>query len=155
ATYLHNVLLGDFGYSYYFNQPVLALIAQRLPATLYLAFASVVMAVVIGTLLGVVSARRPNGVLSHAVTGLSLAGYAAPIFWTGLLLLLLFGRVWPVLPVSGMSDVAHPKAGLAYMLDVLTHLILPATTLALVFVAQYSRLARVNMIDVLSADYVR
>jgi peptide/nickel transport system permease protein len=155
VTYLHNVLQGDFGYSYYFNQPVLGLIAQRLPATLYLSFASVVAAVVIGTLLGVVSARRPNGVLSHAVTVLSLAGYAAPIFWTGLLLLLLFGRVWPVLPVSGMSDVVHPKAGLAYVLDVLTHLILPATTLALVFVAQYSRLARVNMIDVLSADYVR
>ncbi|ABD04843.1 Binding-protein-dependent transport systems inner membrane component [Rhodopseudomonas palustris HaA2] len=154
-TYLGNVVQGDFGYSYYFNQPVLNLIAQRLPASLYLALSSLFTAVVIGTLLGVVSARRPNGALSHVVTVLSLTGYAAPIFWTGLMLLLLFGSVWPVLPVSGMADVVNPKAGFAYALDVATHLVLPSLTLALVFIAQYSRLARVNMIDVLSADYVR
>jgi len=154
-TYLGKVLHGDFGYSYYFNQPVLSLIAQRLPATLYLAASSLIAAVLVGTLLGVISARRPNGLLSHGVTVLSLAGYAAPIFWTGLLLLLLFGSVWPILPVSGMADVVNPKTGFAYALDVATHLVLPSLTLALVFIAQYSRLARVNMIDVLSADYVR
>jgi peptide/nickel transport system permease protein len=154
-TYLGNVVHGDFGYSYYFNQPVLGLIGQRLPASLYLALSSLFTAVLIGTLLGVVSARRPNGLLSHVVTVLSLTGYAAPIFWTGLMLLLLFGSVWPVLPVSGMADVVNPKTGFAYALDVATHLVLPSLTLALVFIAQYSRLARVNMIDVLSADYVR
>jgi peptide/nickel transport system permease protein len=155
VTYLGNILGGDFGYSYYFNQPVLGLIAQRLPATLYLAFSALLLAVVVGTTLGVISARRPNGLLSHGVTVLSLAGYAAPIFWTGLMLLLLFGSVWPILPVSGMADVVNPKHGVAYLLDVLRHLVLPSVTLALVFVAQYSRLARVNMIDVLSADYIR
>ncbi|WP_322515213.1 ABC transporter permease [Rhodopseudomonas palustris] len=154
-TYLGKVAHGDFGYSYYFNQPVLGLIGQRLPASLYLALSSLLTAVVIGTLLGVVSARRPNGLLSHVVTVLSLTGYAAPIFWTGLMLLLLFGSVWPVLPVSGMADVVNPKTGFAYVRDVATHLVLPSLTLALVFIAQYSRLARVNMIDVLSADYVR
>jgi peptide/nickel transport system permease protein len=155
ATYLGHVATGDFGYSYYFNEPVLNLIGQRLPATLYLAFSALTMAVLIGTSLGVISARRPNGLLSHSVTVLSLAGYAAPIFWTGLMLLLLFGSVWPILPVTGMADVVHPKAGFAYLLDVLRHLVLPSTTLALVFIAQYSRLARVNMIDALSADYIR
>ncbi|NEW88053.1 MULTISPECIES: ABC transporter permease [Rhodopseudomonas] len=154
-TYLGKVVHGDFGYSYYFNEPVLNLILQRLPATLYLAAASLVFAVLIGTLLGVISARRPNGLLSHGVTVLSLAGHAAPIFWTGLLLLLLFGSVWPILPVSGMTDVVDRKTGIAYGLDVAKHLVLPSMTLGLVFVAQYSRLARVNMIDVLSADYVR
>ncbi|NVN87264.1 MAG: ABC transporter permease [Rhodopseudomonas sp.] len=154
-TYLHNVAGGDFGYSYYFNEPVLGLILQRLPATLYLAFSSLIAAVLVGTMLGVVSARRPNGLLSHGVTVLSLAGYAAPIFWTGLMLLLLFGSVWPILPVSGMADVVNPKTGFAYLLDVAKHLVLPSLTLALVFIAQYSRLARVNMIDVLSADYIR
>lgn len=154
-TYLGKVAHGDFGYSYYFNQPVLGLILQRLPATLYLAAASLVVAVLIGTVLGVISARRPNGLLSHGVTVLSLAGHAAPIFWTGLLLLLLFGSVWPILPVNGMTDVVNPKTGLAYAADVAKHLVLPSITLGLVFVAQYSRLARVNMIDVLSADYIR
>ncbi|MGX7743090.1 ABC transporter permease [Rhodopseudomonas parapalustris] len=154
-TYLGKVAHGDFGYSYYFNQPVLGLILQRLPATLYLAGASLVVAVLIGTVLGVISARRPNGLLSHGVTVLALAGHAAPIFWTGLLLLLLFGSVWPILPVNGMTDVVDPKTGLAYVADVAKHLVLPSVTLGLVFVAQYSRLARVNMIDVLSADYIR
>jgi peptide/nickel transport system permease protein len=155
AIYLRNVVVGDFGYSYYFNQPVLGLILQRLPATLYLAFSALLSALAIGTLLGVVSARRPNGVFSHGVTVLSLAGYAAPVFWTGLLLLLLFGSVWPILPVVGMTDVVHPRHGLGYVLDVARHLVLPSSTLALVFIAQYSRLARVNMIEALSADYVR
>ncbi|MGX9391717.1 ABC transporter permease [Nitrobacteraceae bacterium UC4446_H13] len=154
-TYLSKIASGDFGYSYYYNEPVLNLIFSRLPATVYLAVASLVLAVVIGTLLGTVSARRPNGLLSQSVNVLSLVGYAAPIFWTGLMLLLLFGSIWPILPVSGMADVVDQKTGFAYVLDVAHHLILPSVTLAIVFIAQYSRLARVNMIDVLSSDYIR
>lgn len=154
-TYMSKVVTGDFGYSYYFNEPVVSLILQRIPATLYLVIAALVMSVVIGTLLGVVSARKPNGLFSQGVTVIALAGYAAPVFWTGLMLLLLFGSVWPILPVSGMIDVVRPKTGFAHVLDVIQHLILPSTTLALVFIAQYSRLARVNMIDALTADYVR
>ncbi|MGB3866150.1 MAG: ABC transporter permease [Xanthobacteraceae bacterium] len=154
-TYLSKVISGDFGYSYYYNEPVLNLIFSRLPATIYLAVGSLLLAVVIGTLLGVVSARRPNGLLSQSVNVLSLVGYSAPIFWTGLMLLLLFGSVWPILPVSGMVDVVAQKTGFAYVLDVAHHLILPSVTLAIVFIAQYSRLARVNMIDVLSSDYIR
>lgn len=154
-TYLGKILTGDFGYSYYFNMPVLTLIAQRLPATLYLMASSLTIAVTLGTLLGVISARRPNGIFSYFVTLFSLLGYAAPVFWTGLMFLLLFGSVWPILPVVGMADVSNPEHGFAYFLDVLHHLVLPSMTLALVFMAQYSRLARVNMIDALSADYVR
>jgi peptide/nickel transport system permease protein len=154
-TYMSKVVTGDFGFSYYFNEPVVSLILQRIPATLYLVIAALVMSVVIGTLLGVVSARKPNGLFSQGVTVIALAGYAAPVFWTGLMLLLLFGSVWPILPVSGMIDVVRPKTGLAHVLDIIQHLILPSTTLALVFIAQYSRLARVNMIDALTADYVR
>jgi peptide/nickel transport system permease protein len=154
-SYLGKVATGDFGYSYYFNEPVLHLIGQRLPATLYLTAASLTIAVVIGTSLGIISARRPNGLFSHTVTIFSLIGYAAPIFWTGLMMLLLFGSVWPILPVAGMADVVNPKSGLAYVADVARHLVLPSLTLGVVFLAQYSRLARVNMIDALSADYIR
>jgi peptide/nickel transport system permease protein len=154
-TYLGKVITGDFGYSYYFNTPVLNLIAQRLPATIYLTASALVFAVVIGTFLGIISARRPNGIFSYFVTVFSLVGYAAPVFWTGLMLLLLFGSVWPILPVVGMTDVTGNEHGLAYVADVLRHLVLPSLTLGLVFLAQYSRLARVNMIDALSADYVR
>ena len=154
-TYMSKVVTGDFGYSYYFNEPVVSLIAQRIPATLYLVIAALVLSIGIGTLLGIISARKPNGLFSQGVTVVALAGYAAPVFWTGLMLLLLFGSVWPILPVSGMTDVARPSTGFAHILDIGKHLILPSVTLALVFIAQYSRLARVNMIDALTADYVR
>ena len=86
---------------------------------------------------------------------IAIAGYAAPVFWTGLMLLVLFAAVLPLAPVAGMSDVADPRSGFAYVLDVLHHLVLPAATLAIVYLAQYSRLARTSMIDVLGADFVR
>ena len=155
GSYLVHILHGDFGYSYYFNESVVKLMLQRLPATALLVIASLVIAVFVGTLLGVLSARRPNGLLSHFVSIFSLAGYAAPVFWTGLMLVVLFAAYIPLFPVNGMADVAHPKEGLAYMLDVLHHLTLPALTLGIVYIAQYSRLARTSMIDALHADYIR
>jgi peptide/nickel transport system permease protein len=155
TVYLGSVARGDLGYSYYFNEPVFNLIMQRLPATVYLVVSSLTLAVLVGTLLGVISARKPNGLFSQIVTVISLVGHAAPVFWSGLLMLLLFASVWPFFPSGGMVDIAEAKTGLAYALDVGNHLVLPCITLALVFLAQYSRLARVNMIDVLSADYIR
>lgn len=110
----------------------------------------------VGTLLGVLSSRRPNGLLSQCITVLSLVGFAAPVFWTGMLLVLAFASWWPVLPVSGMRSAdAAGGAGLADLLDVARHLVLPALTLALVYLAQYSRLSRSSMLDVLGADYIR
>lgn len=153
--YLGKAATGDFGYSFYFNRPVIELIHERLPATLLLVLSGLIVAVVLGTALGVIAARKPNGLLSHIVSIAAIAGYAAPVFWTGLMLLVLFASVWPVLPVGGMYDVARPKEGFAYVLDVARHLILPASTLAIVYLAQYSRLARTSMIEVLNADYVR
>ena len=155
VTYVGRVLHGDFGHSFYFNEPVTKLILQRMPATILLVLAALLLAVLTGTLLGILSARRPNSLLSHFVTLFSLAGYAAPVFWTGLMLILLFASYIPLFPASGMADVAHPKQGIAYILDVLHHLTLPALTLGIVYMAQYSRLARTSMIDALRADYIR
>jgi peptide/nickel transport system permease protein len=134
---------------------VLKLIFERLPATLLLILSSLVVAVLLGAGLGVVGARRPRGPLSQLISVFAIAGSAAPVFWTGLMLLVLFASVWPVLPVAGMSDVANPKAGLALVGDVARHLVLPATTLAIIYVAQYCRLTRTSMIDALAADYIR
>lgn len=154
-SYLGKAVRGDFGYSFYFNLPVTTLVLGRMPATLLLVLSGLSLAIVIGTALGVLSARKPNGILSHVVSVVAIGGYAAPVFWTGLMLLVLFASAYPVLPVGGMEDVADPKAGLARALDVATHLVLPAATLAIVYVAQYSRLTRTSMIDVLGADYIR
>ena len=146
---------GDLGFSFYFNQPVSQLILSRLPATVLLMVTALGFAAVVGTLLGVVSARWPKGAVGAGVTLLSLAGHAAPVFWSGLLLLLLFASVMPLFPIAGMTDVTRPLEGMAYATDVARHLVLPALTLALVYVAQYSRQARTAMLDVLGTDYIR
>ena len=155
AIYVGKVAQGDFGHSFYFNESVSKLIMMRMPATVILVMAALLVAVLAGTFLGVLSARKPNGLLNHFVTFFSLAGYAAPVFWTGLMLILLFASAIPLFPVSGMIDVARPSQGLGYVVDVLHHLVLPAFTLAIVYMAQYSRLSRTSMIDALRADYIR
>jgi peptide/nickel transport system permease protein len=155
GIYLSKVVQGDLGYSYFFNLPVSSLIGERVPATLALVLTAVLAAFLIGTTLGVLSSRRPNGWLSQTINVLSLVGFAAPVFWLGMLLVFLLASVFPVFPVSGMRDIASDGRGMADVLDVLYHLVLPAFTLGLVYLAQYSRLSRAAMLDVLGADYIR
>jgi len=155
GIYLGKVLQGDLGQSYYFNASVASLIWERVPATLLLVVVSVLLAFFVGTLLGSLAARRPNGPLSQVVTMLSIVGYSAPVFWTGIVLIILFASVIPIFPVSDMRTAGMDDGGLAGMLDVLEHLVLPAFTLAFVYLAQYSRLARASMMEALSADYIR
>ena len=155
GVYLGKIFSGDFGYSYFFNLPVAALIIDRIPATLLLVLSSVLTAFVVGTALGVLSSRRPNGLLSQSITVLSLIGFAAPVFWTGIMLVILFASVLPILPVSGMRSVDTSGGGWRDVVDVLWHLVLPTVTLALVYLAQYSRLARSSMLDVLGSDFIR
>lgn len=155
GIYLAKVFSGDLGYSYFFNLPVTQMIAERVPATLLLVLSAVVLAFVVGTTLGVLSSRKPNGLLSQAITVLSMVGFAAPVFWTGIMLVILFASVLPILPVAGMRSAASEGTGWADVLDVLHHLVLPTVTLSLIYLAQYSRLARSAMLDVLGADYIR
>ena len=155
GVYLDKVLHGDLGYSYFFNLPVSQMILQRLPATLLLVLSSVLFAFVLGTALGVLSARKPNGLLSQCITVLSMFGFAAPVFWTGIMLMIVFASAIPILPVSGMHAIDASGGGLQAVVDVLYHLVLPMTTLSLVYLAQYSRLARSSMLDVLGSDFIR
>jgi len=153
--YVAKVLTFDLGYSYFHNQPVTTLIFEKLPATLLLVITSQILALVIGVFLGVYSARHPNGISSHFVTLLALFGYSAPVFWTGILLLIAFSLIIPIFPVAGMSDVTIEGGFFRHMLDVAHHMVLPVITLASIFLALYSRLCRASMIEVLGSDYVR
>ena len=155
AVYMGKVLSGELGYSYFFNLPVASLIGERVPATLLLVLGAVLSAFVMGTTLGVLSARKPNGVLSQFITVLSMVGFAAPVFWMGIMLVILFASVFPILPVAGMRSIDSSGGGIADVLDVLHHLVLPTFTLGLVYLAQYSRLSRAAMLDVLGADFIR
>lgn len=155
AIYLGRVLQGDLGYSYYFDASVASLIGERLAATLLLVVTAVALAFSVGTLIGSLAARRPNGVLSQSVTVLMMVGYAAPVFWTGVLLIILFASIWPILPVSDMREAGSDATGWAAALDVMRHMVLPTFSLACVYLAIYARLARSSMIETLSMDYVR
>ena len=155
AIYLGRVAHGDLGMSYYFNQPVIGLIAARVGPTILLVFAAQLIAITIGVVMGVLAARKPAGLLSAVTTVLSTVGYAAPVFWTGIMLIILFASIIPIFPVDGMTSARFSGGFAAHVVDVLYHLALPAFTLAIIFLAQYSRLSRASMIDVLGADYVR
>jgi peptide/nickel transport system permease protein len=155
-TYLGKSVRGDLGVSYTYSRPVSSLIADRIGPTILLVLTSLVVAISVGTLLGVFASLKPKSFASAAVTIVSLVGLAMPVFWTGILLVILFGKVWPVMPIAGMYDVRNYGAtGWAAAMDALHNLVLPALTLTLVYLAQYSRLARASMLEVLSSDYVR
>ena len=155
ATYVGRSLQGDLGRSYLLNQPVRDLILDRLGPTILLVLTALVVAIFAGTLLGVLASRKPDSIFSGAVTVVSLVGYAMPVFWTAILLVILFGKVWPILPIAGMRDVRLYGNWWVTTLDVLHHLVLPAATLAIIYIAQYSRLARASMLEVLGSDYIR
>ena len=155
ATYIGKVLRFDLGHSFFFNEPVSKLVLERIPATLLLVITAQILALLLGVVLGVYSARKPNGMMSHFVTFFALFGYSAPVFWTGILLLIAFSLHIPLFPVAGMRDVTIEGNFWIHAIDVMKHMILPVVTLASIFLALYSRLARATMIETLGTDFVR
>jgi len=155
ATYLGKVIRGDLGYSFYFNTPVSGLIKERVPATILLMITALGFAVFIGTFMGILAAQKSTGWLSYFVTVFALLGYATPVFWLGMMLLILFASWIPIFPVSGMYNVMFEGGVLAKALDIGHHLVLPMVTLGIIYLAQYSRLGRASMLDVLGSDYIR
>ncbi|MCM2563310.1 ABC transporter permease [Lutimaribacter sp. EGI FJ00015] len=156
AIYVGNVARGDLGQSFFFDQPVASLIAQRVGPTILLVIVAQVLSIVIGVVLGVLAARKPNGLMSGFVSVFATIGYAVPVFWTGIMLIILFASILPIFPVEGMQSVRLRDAGpLAKALDIAHHLVLPAFTLAIIYLAQYARLSRASMLEVLGSDYIR
>ena len=155
VRYVGKMVQGDLGMSYTYNLPVLDLILDHLPATILLVVSALLMALIFGTLLGIMAAQKPNSLLNHIVTVFSLSGLASPVFWTGIILLLLFSYFIPIFPSYGMKTIGFQGGLLESWVNILHHLVLPAVTLASVYIAVYSRIARASMLDVLGADYIR
>ncbi|WP_405146737.1 ABC transporter permease [Nocardia salmonicida] len=155
GTYVGRVLQGDLGESFVLNQSVWSTIAPRIGPTLLLSGVALVAAVVAGTLLGVFTARRPRKSMSHLVTVMSVAGFAMPSFWIGLLLIIVFAVALPIFPIGDMQSTLVGSGFFDQVADTLWHLVLPAATLGAIYLAQYSRLARASMLEVLGSDYVR
>jgi peptide/nickel transport system permease protein len=155
GSYIGKVLRFDLGYSFFYTQPVSQLIFQKLPATLLLVITAQFLALIVGVFLGVYSAQRPNGISSHFVSFFALFGYSAPVFWSGLLLLIGFSLHIQWFPVAGMRDVTIEGNFFEETIDVIRHMVLPVITLASIFLALYSRLSRATMMEVLGSDYIR
>jgi peptide/nickel transport system permease protein len=141
GRFLARIARGDFGTSLQHQQPAMGLVAERLPASALLAVTALGLAVAVALPLGIVAATRRGTVLDRLAVALAALGQSAPIFWTGLMLMLVGSVILQLLPTSGYGTWRH--------------LILPALTLASYPMAAIARLVRSGMLEVLDADYVR
>jgi peptide/nickel transport system permease protein len=148
-TWLGNALSGDLGYSFINKYPVNQLIAQRVPATLELALAAAIIAVLISFPLGILAALRPGSAIDFFTTLFSALSFAVPGFWLALMLILLFSLQLGWFPPSGRPDLAEDPVGH------LKSLVLPAVTLAVGLATTIARFLRSSMLEVLDQDYVR
>jgi ABC-type dipeptide/oligopeptide/nickel transport system permease component len=139
--FLTNALRGDLGRSLYYKQPALRIILEHLPATAELTFAALLVSLVVAVPMGIVSAVRRDTVWDYAGMLLATVGQATPVFWLGLMFILLFSVQWTLLPSSGRGG--------------LENLLMPAVTLGAPLMALVTRLVRSGMLDILGEDYIR
>ncbi|HVM00533.1 MAG TPA: ABC transporter permease [Egibacteraceae bacterium] len=154
VTYASNVLRGDLGVSYTRGRPATEVVLERVPATLLLTATALVLSSVAGVALGVIAASRPRGWRDLLVNGAALGLYAAPVFWVAQLAVLTLALRLRFFPVQGMSGVAT-TTGLASVLDLARHLVLPAVVLATQETAVVARFTRAGLLEELARDYVR
>ena len=149
------LLAFDLGNSFRYDRPVFDVIYERMFPTLLLTTTSAAISISLGVSLGVFAAIKRGSIVDDVISVISLVAYATPIFWTGLLLIVVFSAHLAWLPTSGMTDAAHETEGFAYVRDVLRHLVLPSLTLSSVYLAIYTRLTRASMLEVAGFDHVR
>lgn len=141
AQWLGGVLRGDFGESYYWHKPVAELVAERAGVTITLALAALGVTILIAIPLGAFAALNPNSWIDRMALGVAVSAQAVPNFWLGLIMIILFGVMVPIFPVSGD--------------DTWRHFVLPAFVLGSSSVPAVMRLTRTGLIDVMGADYIR
>lgn len=154
GLYLKNVAMLDLGYSFRHDQPVLDLVMDRLGPTLILMVTTILIAVGFGVLLGLVAAASLGTWKDNLVSVLALIAYATPLFWVGLMLIVVFSIRLGWFPSSGMENIAMFYEGWERALDIAHHLVLPAITLSLFYLALYTRLMRASVLEQAGMDYV-
>ncbi|WP_296576424.1 ABC transporter permease [Phreatobacter sp.] len=155
GKYIWSVLTLDFGFSYRQNAPVLDVIMTHLPATILLMVASISVALVVGVTAGVVASVKVNTIWDNLISLGAVFFFAAPTFWLGIMLTILFSVKLGWLPVGGMRTVGTEPSLVGDVLDVARHLVLPALSLGLFYAAMYARIMRASMLEVFSLDFVR
>lgn len=168
-NFVKGAVTGDFGTSYYTKTPVIKEIMSRFPATIELAIAAILLASFFGILIGTVSAVKKNSIFDHSGMVLALIGVSMPIFWLGILLIILFSGILHILPSGSRIDpLLQPYGGSGFYLidtllsgdieafvDTLKHLLLPALALGMYSMAIITRMTRSSMLDTLNQDYIR
>jgi peptide/nickel transport system permease protein len=157
GAFLINALRGNLGDSFVFNMPALKIILQRMPATIELALAAMIIGVLIGVPLGIYTGLHPNSTASRSIMGFSILGFSLPSFWVGLMMVLLFSVMLGWLPASGRGPTVDlfgiPVSFLSW--KGLSHLLLPALNLALYKISLVVRLTQTGIRENLLMDYVR
>jgi peptide/nickel transport system permease protein len=167
--FLKGAVTGNMGNSYYTNTPVMKEIMARFPATAELAICSIIFASLIGILLGVICAVKKNTIWDYGSTLLSLVGVSMPVFWLGILMIILFSGILGILPSTGrIQPMLTPVGGTGLYLwdtltsgdfqafgDTLAHLVMPTITLAMYSMAIITRMTRSSMLGTLDQDYIR
>lgn len=155
--FLVNAAKGDLGRSFIFGEPALKLIVQRMPATLELAFAALIMSIVIGIPLGVYAGLKPDSPVSKTIMAGSILGFSLPTFWVGLMMIMVFAVILGWLPSTGRGEtVTFAGVQVSFLTwDGLRHLLLPALNLSLFKMSLVIRLARAGTREVVLQDYIK
>src|SRR5712691_5445518 len=151
VSWLGKFVVGDWGYSFVSHQPVLGLIGERLPNTVYLMGTVLLTVLVLAIPIGVLTAVRQYSWFDHVITGTTFAFLSTPTFWLGLLLIIVFGLQLKLLPLGGMATLGTDFD----LVDRVRHLILPVATLSLDGIGRYLRFLRASMLETITPDYLR
>ncbi len=153
-NYLRNLLMLDLGYSFRQSAPVLDLLLDRLWPTLLLMGTTLLLSLGCGILMGLLAALWVRTWKDHAISLAAIIFYATPLFWVGLMLILVFSIYLDWFPTSGMEDVVAFYEGWDRVVDIARHLVLPSITLTLFYLALYARLMRASMLEQRGLEYV-
>jgi peptide/nickel transport system permease protein len=152
--YVRDLFTGDLGHSYVYNQPVSSLILDRLGPTLLLTGTAAVISMVLGLWLGQKVAWKRDSWFDRTQTGLALTLWSVPTFWLGLLLLLVFAGGLRLFPSGGMRTPGSDATGVAVVIDVAWHMVLPVITMVAVSYAYYLMVMRASVLEEMTADYL-
>jgi peptide/nickel transport system permease protein len=155
CSWLGNMLRGDFGESFLYQLPVNRVIAEHMWISFAISLVALILQFAIAIPLGIISATRQYSVTDYAVTVITMIGISLPSFFFAALLIKVFSSWLGWFPASGLVSAGGSSAGLAYVLDMLHHLILPMLVLVVLSIGGLMRYTRTNMLEVLNSDYIR
>lgn len=154
VKYLKTAMSGDLGTSIIYNRLVIEMIGEKLIPTILLVLTSGILSLIIGTLMGIIAARNEESLIDMLLSGISYVLNSVPAFWLGLMLIIVFSSRLNILPTYGMVDTRIKYHGINYILDVIRHMILPVSTLLLVEIPCYFRIAKSSVLQVSNEDFI-